>query len=102
MDSLSLVSRESGEVDLEWFVVKDYPENVANSLPYQQSVFNPSHLFISPSAVVLYYVYYIGSGTESPCTEHKAFISVNLILCVIFTVISVMPKVGLITKYCYY
>lgn len=48
---------------------------------------------VSIAAVVLYYVYYIGSGTSSACDEHKTFISVNLILCVIFTVISVTPKI---------
>lgn len=48
---------------------------------------------VSIAAVVLYYVYYIGSGTSSSCDEHKSFISVNLILCVIFTVISVMPQI---------
>jgi len=48
---------------------------------------------LSIAAVVCYYVYYIGSGTDSPCSEHRAFISVNLILCVIFTIISVMPMI---------
>lgn len=48
---------------------------------------------LSIAAVVLYYVYYTGVGTDDDCPEHKAFISVNLILCVIFTVISILPKI---------
>lgn len=48
---------------------------------------------LSIAAVVLYYVYYIGTGTVEACSDHKAFISVNLILCVIFTFISVLPKI---------
>jgi len=47
----------------------------------------------SIAAVALFYVYYIGTGTDSACDDHKAFISVNLILSVIFTVISILPKV---------
>lgn len=48
---------------------------------------------LSIAAVVLYYVYYIGTGTDSSCDEHKAFISVNLILSIIFSIISLFPKV---------
>ncbi|KAM8946089.1 serine incorporator 3 [Pelodytes ibericus] len=45
---------------------------------------------LSGIAVVLFYVFYTRSDG---CTENKIFISVNLILCVIISVISIIPKV---------
>ncbi|KAA0703488.1 Serine incorporator 1 [Triplophysa tibetana] len=42
------------------------------------------------TAIVLFYVYYTKPDN---CTEHKFFISFNLILCVIASVVSILPKV---------
>ncbi|XP_055004088.1 serine incorporator 2-like isoform X2 [Boleophthalmus pectinirostris] len=42
------------------------------------------------TAVVLFYVYYT---QPDGCTEHKVFISLNLIFCVIISVVSILPKV---------
>lgn len=42
------------------------------------------------TAVVLFYVYYT---QPDDCTEHKVFISLNLIFCVIISIVSILPKV---------
>lgn len=42
------------------------------------------------TAVVLFYVYYTQSDD---CTEHKVFISLNLIFCIVISVVSILPKV---------
>ncbi|NXD42979.1 SERC2 protein, partial [Copsychus sechellarum] len=44
----------------------------------------------SIAAVVLLYVYYT---KPEGCTEGKAFISINLILCLIVSVVSILPKI---------
>ncbi|XP_064204909.1 serine incorporator 1-like isoform X1 [Anguilla rostrata] len=41
-------------------------------------------------AVVLFYLFYTQADD---CTEHKVFISLNLIFCVVVSVISILPKV---------
>ncbi|XP_042292328.1 serine incorporator 2 isoform X4 [Thunnus maccoyii] len=41
-------------------------------------------------AVVLFYVYYT---KPDDCTEHKVFISLNFIFCVIVSIVSILPKV---------
>uniref|UniRef100_A0A3P9A626 Serine incorporator 2, like n=1 Tax=Esox lucius TaxID=8010 RepID=A0A3P9A626_ESOLU len=48
------------------------------------------HYALALTAVVLFYVYYTQSDN---CTEHKVFISLNLIFSVIISIISVLPKV---------
>lgn len=42
------------------------------------------------TAVVLFYVYYT---QPDDCTEHKVFISLNLIFCIIISVVSILPKI---------
>uniref|UniRef100_A0A667XKU4 Serine incorporator 2 n=1 Tax=Myripristis murdjan TaxID=586833 RepID=A0A667XKU4_9TELE len=42
------------------------------------------------AAVVLFYLFYT-QGDD--CTEHKVFISLNLIFCIIVSIVSVLPKV---------
>uniref|UniRef100_A0A3B4XQS9 Serine incorporator 2 n=1 Tax=Seriola lalandi dorsalis TaxID=1841481 RepID=A0A3B4XQS9_SERLL len=42
------------------------------------------------TAVVLFYVYYTQSDD---CTEHKVFISLNLIFCIIISIVSILPKI---------
>lgn len=42
------------------------------------------------SAMVLFYIYYT---KPDDCTEHKVFISLNFIFCVIVSVVSILPKV---------
>ncbi|XP_060937547.1 serine incorporator 2 [Limanda limanda] len=42
------------------------------------------------AAVVLFYVYYT---QPDDCTEHKVFISLNLIFCIIISVVSILPKI---------
>lgn len=45
---------------------------------------------VSIAAVVLLYVYYT---KHDSCAENKGLISVNLILCVVVSVVSVLPKI---------
>ncbi|KAJ3598596.1 hypothetical protein NHX12_002102, partial [Muraenolepis orangiensis] len=52
--------------------------------------FTVLHYALSLTAVVLFYVYYT---QPDDCTEHKVFISLNLIFCVIISVVSILPKV---------
>lgn len=42
------------------------------------------------SAMVLFYIYYT---KPDDCTEHKVFISLNFIFCVVVSVVSILPKV---------
>ncbi|KAM4539596.1 serine incorporator 2 [Odontesthes bonariensis] len=42
------------------------------------------------SAVVLFYVFYT---QPDDCTEHKVFISLNLIFCIVVSIVSILPKV---------
>ncbi|KAJ8372488.1 hypothetical protein AAFF_G00281950 [Aldrovandia affinis] len=48
------------------------------------------HYVLSFAAVVLFYLYYT---QPHDCTEHKVFISLNLILSVIISIVSILPKV---------
>uniref|UniRef100_A0A8C1ASL1 Serine incorporator 2, like n=2 Tax=Cyprinus carpio TaxID=7962 RepID=A0A8C1ASL1_CYPCA len=48
------------------------------------------HYALAFAAVVLFYLYYTKPDN---CAEHKFFISFNLILCVIISVVSILPKV---------
>lgn len=41
-------------------------------------------------AVVLFYVFYT---QPDDCTEHKVFISLNFIFCIIVSVVAILPKV---------
>ncbi|CAL8247865.1 unnamed protein product [Lota lota] len=52
--------------------------------------FTVLHYALAFTAVVLFYVYYT---QPDDCTEHKVFISLNLIFCVIISVVSILPKV---------
>ncbi|XP_066530038.1 serine incorporator 2 [Hoplias malabaricus] len=48
------------------------------------------HYACAFAATVLFYVFYT---QPNDCTEHKVFISLNLIFCVIVSVVSVLPKI---------
>ncbi|KAK3508328.1 hypothetical protein QTP70_021481 [Hemibagrus guttatus] len=48
------------------------------------------HYICALAAMVLFYVYYT---QPDDCTEHKVFISLNFIFCVIVSVVSILPKV---------
>ncbi|XP_016399853.1 serine incorporator 2-like [Sinocyclocheilus rhinocerous] len=48
------------------------------------------HYICAFAAVVLFYVFYT---QPDDCAEHKAFISLNLIFCIIVSVVAVLPKV---------
>ncbi|KAL6488780.1 hypothetical protein MHYP_G00025210 [Metynnis hypsauchen] len=48
------------------------------------------HYALAFAAVVLFYLYYT---KPDACAEHKVFISLNLIFCVIISVVSILPKV---------
>uniref|UniRef100_A0A4W6CKR8 Serine incorporator 2 n=1 Tax=Lates calcarifer TaxID=8187 RepID=A0A4W6CKR8_LATCA len=48
------------------------------------------HYALAITAVVLFYIYYTQSDD---CTEHKVFISLNLIFCVIISIVSILPKI---------
>jgi len=46
----------------------------------------------SITAIVLFYVYYTGTAVGE-CKLHEFFISFNMILCIILSVISILPKI---------
>ncbi|XP_006631328.1 serine incorporator 1 [Lepisosteus oculatus] len=48
------------------------------------------HYALAFAAVVLFYVYYT---KPDDCTENKVFISLNLIFCIIVSIVSILPKV---------
>jgi len=48
---------------------------------------------ITLTGFVLMYVFYIGRGTNDSCGVHKFFISINMIACVAFSIVSILPKV---------
>ncbi|TWW79419.1 serine incorporator 2 [Takifugu flavidus] len=52
--------------------------------------FTVLHYALAITAVVLFYIYYT---TPDDCTEHKVFISLNLIFCVIISIVSILPKI---------
>uniref|UniRef100_A0A667Z0G1 Serine incorporator 2 n=1 Tax=Myripristis murdjan TaxID=586833 RepID=A0A667Z0G1_9TELE len=48
------------------------------------------HYALAIAAVVLFYIYYT---QPNDCTEHKVFISLNLIFSIIISIVSILPKV---------
>ncbi|XP_021452344.1 serine incorporator 1 isoform X3 [Oncorhynchus mykiss] len=48
------------------------------------------HYALAFTSVVLFYIYYT---QPNDCTEHKVFISLNLIISVIISIVSILPKV---------
>lgn len=48
------------------------------------------HYALAFSAMVLFYIYYT---KPDDCTEHKVFISLNFIFCIVVSVVSILPKV---------
>lgn len=48
------------------------------------------HYAMAFAAVVLFYVFYT---QPNDCVEHKVFISLNLIFCVIVSIVAILPKV---------
>ncbi|KAK2830051.1 hypothetical protein Q5P01_017982 [Channa striata] len=48
------------------------------------------HYALAFAAIVLFYVFYT---QPHDCTEHKVFISLNLIFCIIVSVVAILPKV---------
>ncbi|XP_044064069.1 serine incorporator 2 isoform X2 [Siniperca chuatsi] len=48
------------------------------------------HYALAITAVVLFYVYYT---QPDDCTEHKVFISLNLIFCILISIVSILPKI---------
>ena len=48
------------------------------------------------AAIVLMFVYYTGEWTGQ-CKLHEFFITFNMLLCVVLTVTSVLPKVNILT-----
>lgn len=52
--------------------------------------FTVLHYALAFSAVVVFYVYYT---TGDDCTEHKVFISLNFIFCIIVSIVAILPKV---------
>nr|XP_019946472.1 PREDICTED: serine incorporator 1-like [Paralichthys olivaceus] len=48
------------------------------------------HYVLAFTAVVLFYVFYTKADD---CTEHKVFISLNFIFCIIVSIVSILPKV---------
>ncbi|XP_059412845.1 serine incorporator 2-like [Carassius carassius] len=52
--------------------------------------FTVVHYICAFAAVVLFYIFYT---QPDDCAEHKAFISLNLIFCILVSVVSILPKV---------
>ncbi|KAM7383802.1 hypothetical protein PAMA_011255 [Pampus argenteus] len=52
--------------------------------------FTITHYVLAFTAVVLFYVFYT---QPDGCTEHKVFISLNFIFCIIVSIVAIMPKV---------
>ncbi|RXN33870.1 serine incorporator 2-like protein [Labeo rohita] len=52
--------------------------------------FTVVHYICAFAAVVLFYIFYT---QPDDCAEHKAFISLNLIFCIIVSVVAILPKV---------
>ncbi|XP_016121056.1 serine incorporator 3-like, partial [Sinocyclocheilus grahami] len=52
--------------------------------------FTVVHYICAFAAVVLFYIFYT---QPEDCAEHKAFISLNLIFCIMVSVVAVLPKV---------
>ncbi|XP_022104493.1 serine incorporator 1-like isoform X2 [Acanthaster planci] len=48
---------------------------------------------ITLTGFILLYIFYIGRGTDDGCSLHKFFISFNMIACVGFSIVSILPKV---------
>ncbi|XP_026156481.1 serine incorporator 2 [Mastacembelus armatus] len=48
------------------------------------------HYALAFTAIVLFYVFYT---QPDDCTEHKVFISLNLIFCISVSIVSILPKV---------
>ena len=72
--------------------VGNYEET--DSKGWLAALLSVSGLFYAGSLtiIVLFYVYYTGSHTGE-CKLHEFYISFNMILCVILSVISILPKV---------
>ncbi|XP_071804107.1 probable serine incorporator isoform X2 [Asterias amurensis] len=51
------------------------------------------NFIITISGFVLFYVFYIGRGTDDGCSSHKFIISFNMLLCIGFSIVSILPKV---------
>ncbi|KAM6899422.1 serine incorporator 2 [Xenentodon cancila] len=52
--------------------------------------FTVIHYILAFTAVVLFYVFYTQPDN---CTEHKVFISLNFIFCIVVSVVAILPKV---------
>ncbi|XP_046875765.1 serine incorporator 2 [Hypomesus transpacificus] len=48
------------------------------------------HYALAFASMVLFYVYYT---LPDDCTEHKVFISLNLIFCIVVSIVAILPKV---------
>ncbi|KAM4725705.1 serine incorporator 2 [Anableps anableps] len=48
------------------------------------------HYALAFTAVVLFYVFYT---QPADCTQHKVFISLNLLFCIVVSIVSILPKV---------
>ncbi|XP_051519712.1 serine incorporator 1-like [Myxocyprinus asiaticus] len=66
-------------------------ENGNNKCWYAGTLNNSTlHYICAFAAVVLFYIFYT---QPDDCTEHKVFISLNLIFCIITSVVAMLPKV---------
>lgn len=70
--------------------VEKYEESQTKGWYYALLFFTFLNYALSIAAVSLFYVYYT---TPSGCSLHKFFISFNLIICFISSVLSILPKV---------
>lgn len=70
--------------------VEKYEETQTKGWYYGLMMFTVLNYALAITAVALFYVYY---ANASSCGLHKFFISFNLILCVIASITSVLPKV---------
>ncbi|GAB1600368.1 serine incorporator 1-like isoform X3 [Argonauta hians] len=70
--------------------VEKYEETESKCYYFGLLFFTGLFYILSLAAVILFYIFY---ASEPQCVAHKFFISLNLILCIIVSIISVLPKV---------
>lgn len=70
--------------------VENYEENESNGWYCALLSFTGIQYILSITGIVLLYIYFTAANN---CALNKFFISINLILCIVISVISILPKV---------
>lgn len=70
--------------------VEQYEETEAKCYYYGLLFFTVIFYLLSLTGIILFYIFYANDGE---CSLHKFFVSFNLILCIVVSVISILPKI---------